>query len=675
MGGTVAALIFFYPLLRSAWRRWGHRVPRAVVEGLGPVVLVALAAWIYLPLVKGHSPTTWDNNYGLLKIVEAEDLLKRHQVFGWSDYENAGFPAHTNYPMAGAMVAVGLHALPGVSLERAHAWSLWLAMLSISFACYLAARLHFGRTVALIAGFLALFDPGDWWAGGHTSTVDVGMWIQTVCTAWVVLGLALWPIAVQTGRRVHIVLAGVALGVGVLFHPMAMMLAGAAGPVMLLALLATPRPGPLPTLLRTAGVVAVCLSVCAFWLVPYGAKSNFSWFPSVEAQSSTWLWEQVIKGTLLRGPGLWLGAALAGGIVLAGRKGPYGRFLVIAVVVFCVLFTVEALNLLHLRDAKTGGAVDQLQLPRMHFLVRPMGFILAAYALGATLPLALRRFSGSRGGWPNWLNRALVAVLVWVFIQVPGAKVPGLPDDPVPRGMKGDDWDQTGPALDYAKSQMQPGERLILHLEGATNHDLVFPAAQRQVRLMKIGTDAALMFKNRFSTDDPELLERIGGSVMVSQGNLPRALKSLPVAKTFGSFEVRTLPRLPRAWMDGPGHVEVASWKDEEVRLKVTGSGPKSKVRLGLAYYDTWRTDDGVKTAPFTMHEATLSEVPAHDGDMVVRYHYPGSQWLGLFLSLGGLATLVASRYVTWPRRRRSAPVSPVVEAAQASSGADGGAG
>ena len=67
------------------------------------------------------------------------------------------------------------------------------------------------------------------------------------------------------------------------------------------------------------------------------------------------------------------------------------------------------------------------------------------------------------------------------------------------------------------------------------------------------------MFHRRFSSENVELLERVGCTVLISDGDVPDSLKQLPKAAEFGQLTVRILNRLPRVWMVGKGTVEIES--------------------------------------------------------------------------------------------------------------------
>jgi hypothetical protein len=247
----------------------------------------------------------------------------------------------------------------------------------------------------------------------------------------------------------------------------------------------------------------------------------------------------------------------------------------------------------------------------------------------------------------------VAALLVWAFFQIPDVTFPGIPKPARPTWLSPAIEAIMAAAFDLAASRMKPGDRLLTHVDDEFNNGLILPAAERHRKVFKIGIPAAIMFKNQFSTEDLELLQRTGGTVLASMGPLPPRLDALPKVGAFGPFEVRTLPGLPRAWLDGPGELEIVSFEDDAVRVRIRGSSARTRLRLGIAFFKTWRADDGTPATPFAFREATLTELRAHDGEMVVRYHAPLSQPVGLAISLLGWGGLLAWGGHRWSRRRK----------------------
>ena len=226
-------------------------------------------------------------------------------------------------------------------------------------------------------------------------------------------------------------LTGACFGLGVLFHPQALLLAAAAGLFMLCALLATPN---LTARRRSGGArlsLGSAFATCAWWLVLYMAKRDFSWLPEVGPPGWIGCGTSSSRGACCAVQGCGSGRVLS---ACSGWPEPRSLRSVLALVVpaFAIVFTGEALDLLHLRHPH--GMVDSLQLSRMYYLMRPLALVMAAYALATPMSRALAGIGGRRGGWSAWLNRAVVAGLVALLIQLPGIK---FPECPTSRGRSG----------------------------------------------------------------------------------------------------------------------------------------------------------------------------------------------------------------------------------------------
>ena len=174
LAAAMGVAILGFGTLWAALRSGLERLPVGCLEVTPVLFLVAVASWVYLPLVLGVPPTTGDNGFHLLKMMETSDFLQGHRLLGWSDMEGAGFPHNVNYPAAGALFGALIHRIFNIGWERAYAWTLLLQVHSVVLALYFAARLHYSRFAGLIAGLLGLLDPGGWWVGGHFSDIEGG---------------------------------------------------------------------------------------------------------------------------------------------------------------------------------------------------------------------------------------------------------------------------------------------------------------------------------------------------------------------------------------------------------------------------------------------------------------------------------------------------------------------
>jgi len=635
----------------AAWEKLSGRRRDAILVA----ALAAATCAVYFPLVQGVPPLSTDHNYHLLKVVETERLLRSGRLFGWTDMEFAGYPHNVLYPFAGYLVTAAIHALPGVSLSVAYAWTVLLAILSVVLAAYVAGRLQFSRGVGVLAALFALLDPGGLWVGGHLLTLKVGIWPPAVAGALVLLALALIPRALTKPTGADLAIPGALIGIAALFHPLALFLAAAAAVPMAIAI-ATTTSIPPRTWIRAGGWVAAgALAACAFWFIPFVRARAFNILPSFWPPTAVETWKAIVEARYLHQPALWFGATVCGLLMLAARREPFSRFIVIFVPAAVVFATREAVLVLGLLRAADKSGFQVLQVERLHFLIRPLCFLATAYALVTLVPAAVR-WLGARD-WQARAMRGLAVITTTAFMLVPGLRLPGLPDVPVPNDLTAVERVQVEAALDAAAPLVAPGDRLALFTT-AYDHCLVGPAALRGIKTEKMGTIASTMFKTQFSTDrteafwapHAELMARLGATAILSKGPPPSPYREAPLVGRFGPFELRKLPKEPRAWVEGPGAVEVLAWEDEEIRLRVQGAAPESRLHLALGYYDAWREESGLPLSPEGLDQqhlwrrlrlAELTALPARDGERILRYHRPAAQWIGLAVTLALGAALI----------------------------------
>lgn len=639
-------------ILREVRARVPALAKPRVRDVLVVVALVAMTMAVYDRMVRGVPPTTADHNFHLLKAVETENLLRRGHLTGWSDLELAGLPHNVLYPFAGTLVVAALDALPGVSLERAYAWTMLLVELVTVLGVWAIARLYYGRGVALVAGAMALFDPGSWGVGGYAFTTDIGVWPSAVSIVLGSVALALLPRAALAGTFRAALLPGALFGVAVLFHPATVVVTGFATPFLVFAMAIAYDPPPWRAMARVAGRVAVvALAICAFWFVPFVAQGRYVYHAPHITWPSASMWTALIDGYAFHQAGMFEGATICGLLMLARRRDVFSRLVVVFVPVALVVLTIDALKLLHLLGHPPDFFAARFQPERILYLARIFAMIAAAFALVVLAPRAAK-FTDAPGIRGHALRLVLGATLALALV-LPGARVPGLPM--TPQGLDRADRADVERALDAAVPLLHGG-RLALFSEPG-DHTLVGPAAARDVPIEKLGTSASTMFATQFLTTDNVLwsdvtmLQRTGASVVLSKGAPPAWFGALPLVGRFGKYEVHTIDPLPRAWMHGPGSVRVVSWSDERVELDVTGSGGEGAVRLMMGYYDAWHAEGGGPVRRFVWHDQALAEVPARDGRIVLAYRRPASEWIGLGVS----AAFAIAAAILFARDRRSA--------------------
>lgn len=619
-------------------RRFGP--PRPWVVRL--LLLLAVLS-TYRALLFGILPTTHDHGFHLMRITEAEALLRRGSVLGWSDGQFAGTPPLLLYPpMASLLPALGM--LAGLSLTAAQSIWLLLCLVSMPWAVHALARRHLGEWGGALAGLLALYDPGEWWVGGHFQVMEAGMAVQNLSTALTLLALA-DPIGLLTnGGPREALRLGLLHGTATVFHPFAMVAGALFSGALALGDLRWRALGARGIAGRLGLLLLGFLAPCAWWLVPFLAHGRevcqvgFPPWTVVERSQA------LADGSLFNAP--WqLGASLLGLLLWLGSRRPWLRAMAAAALLATLFVVVEAMDWIPgaTRSIAEPGFLDRLLPVRLFMVVRA----LAAMAAAGLAVLAIGRLRRTRPGPVGQAAWLLGAVGLGIWLANPKLVVPGAPVPAVTKSLGLEEERALQALVREALEGLGEGQRLFLAREDPFNHGLIAPSVLAGARRIHVvGEAAAYGFRDRFWSTDVALLGRLGGGVLIADGDIPE-LAALPFREA-GPFRVSTVPAAPRAWIEGgPGTVEIRSWRDDEVQLELSGSDGHGVVVVGRSWFPAWETDRGPAVrfaltgthATFDSRPAFLS-APAVDGPMQFRWRTPTSVWLGLALSLtAGLLT------------------------------------
>jgi len=142
---------------------------------------------------------------------------------------------------------------------------------------------------------------------------------------------------------------------------------------------------------------------------------------------------------------------------------------------------------------------------------------------------------------------------------------------------------------------------------------------------------------------------------------------------------------LPAAQLQGPGRVEVLSESREALDVRLTGTGPGSRLIVHRARYALWRAT--IDDRPVEISGARIADspeifmsLPASDGVLRLRWEDGAAEWIGNLLS--GLALLALAlvglagrlgRLAWWPGERLHAWAVPAGDAVTLAGLAGGG--
>lgn len=633
----------------------GHRW----LDLLAVLTLLVAAACLYAPLLKGHPPLTWDHNVHLYRAFEARQLLDQGRMLGWSDAEYAGSAPLLSYHCGGDLLAWCLGHLERQGLETIYAHTLWVALAVVVLCVWGSVRLHYGKGAAWLAGMLALIDPGELWYGGHLSFFQVGLWETSVAAALVMLGLATAVSATQQGRRGLLLATGGLLGCATLFTPLALVMLALALPVFVLALRSTPSPVEPRRLVGGLGLMLVALlAVSSYWLVPYLCENEAGKVPGLAPITARDMWEQLAHGKLLGQPGLWTGVIVCGWLSLAGRSDAFSRMLTGLLPWTLVMTAHETVNLVVQNQPTREIIAAGMLLPRLVTLLRLLGCAMAGFLLARLCEEALgpwvNKKRGTRLPWTyGFVMLALLAVIGRAgLINAPGW-TPQLPQD-----LSLQDRSDAEQALTTAAGldAFRQGRIALYDYGRGQRTGLLGLAALHGVKAHLLADYGASMAPNRFYSDDLTTLRRLGVTSLVGRGRLPASLQTLKPTAQHGDFVVYRLEPLPRAWTEGKGSVEVVTWNDERISLRLRDVSANSPVLLMLSHSPAWRSSRGQSLAPFpcqvrqdppfhtflsrfSLEELGMTVLAGQVTDIEFRYLGTASERWGRIVGLLALAT------------------------------------
>jgi len=179
------------------------------------------------------------------------------------------------------------------------------------------------------------------------------------------------------------------------------------------------------------------------------------------------------------------------------------------------------------------------------------------------------------------------------------------------------------------------------------NHLMMGAPAYNQTPYYKVGYTPAKLFKHVTETTEDPLYRALSVAYVVSLHPLSRP--NLKLETRFGSVWVYRFTdyRPQRYTLTGPGQVEVKEFSEERIHLKLSGTGPASRLRVHVANYPRWRArQDGrtlaIREAPvYDTSYPMLMEVKVGDGDLVFEYVVRGADAAGSLASVLGIGIVV----------------------------------
>lgn len=631
------------------WARW--RDSRAFYPALAllPALLTALPLCSQTPLSHDH-PTHAFKAWHFWT-----EMLSRGRSSGWSHFWGFGFPSDELVPSGGELWVLLFRALSLGQGSWLHSYTLAFAafLLFKALAAFSFTRRFFGARAGVVAAWLTALDVGAFSQGGWVWNTEWGVWPVSLSMCFCLLAFVQLDNVLRLGRVRHAACAGLCIAWALLAHQVALLVFAVALPLLLIESFAGRRPAPLPRLGAACGAALFGLSLAAFSIVPFVARSRFTMDLGVaDKPLGTVLLELLELRSFARLSPVVHGLGLAGAW-LAWRARRRGVGFVAGAALAFLLLSSNLLFALQLW--RVLPSLIKIEAPRMLLVAKLFWFPLAGYAATRLWSLSARLH---RRAWRQGLRGALL-----VGLLVP--PLPRLYQTWIEKGVQGEAdtayWADLERVFEWARAlrERRPGHYRIAYSMHPDDHSSTLAPMYGGGLSYKIGDTPTQIFDGLPMGDDPQLLGALSVSHVVSAAPLLEPLFTLE--RRFGELGVYRFNRFePDPFvLFGPGRAELLELEPERLRLRLTGTTEQSRLRVHVAAYERWQASVDGRRLPITavpVHGAVdpvLMEVPAPPGELAFDYVQGAPDRLGTGLSLAALPGFLG--VVLFVRRRRGA--------------------
>jgi hypothetical protein len=630
--------------------------------------LLVVAGWVARPLA-GETPISHDHATHLFQAWHFwTEMLGRWRLRGWSHFWAFGYPAGELNPPGADLWVSGFRAMSlGLwSWPRTYAASLFGLVLFTTWAMYRFGRRFLGPWTAVAAALLWLLDPGSSYQGGWDWWMNWGVWPCTLAMSFVLLTLERLDRSLCGSGVRDVIWAGLGMGASLITHPLALIVCSVAIPLLVL------DHGTRPTGLRSGwlyellAAVGLGLAGSGFYLVPMLARSHLTLDFGLLGPSLSELGRNLVDLRLFDNmwpPILLLG--LAGGVLALRERRPGGLLLAPAAGI-CVLLSSDALiNVLHAE--RLTESVLKLEAYRMLLVAKLFFFPLVAQAVSWIVRRPAKVWpTASRGR-----ERVRWVVCVGILLPLLGPVCRRVYQVQIAKSFQSEKntrgWSDLEALWAWSGGVRRQSATWYRIAYALPVHDHLSTAAPvfDRTPYYKIGYTPAQLFRNFPMSGEPELLQALSVRYVVS--DQPLSGSDFELERVFGRLNLYrfTRYRAEPFTLSGPGQAELIRFEPELIELRLRHTTPESRIKVHVANYDRWEATAAGKSVPISpapaygVQDPVLMELPAIDGDLLIRYVRRLPDWLGLGLSLlaplGCLLLLWADRAQSsgWTQRLR----------------------
>jgi len=629
-----------------------EKIPAWIRECAGPVLILGSVVFLYGRLLLGDMPVNHDHPVFLYRAYNTGTLfLPNFSLAGFSPLMFAGYPANSLYPIGTDLLVCLLRGLTfGLfSWETAYCWALFLFVLSYPLAVYALGRRFAGHWAGLAAGLLAVVDRGAWLQGGWQFNLDWGVWSMGLSFSLCLW--ALWMLDRLLHRPSHwnFIATGSLFAGAVLCHPMGLAILGIIIPVFLVALfLCGELPAPGKWLPRVVSSGLLGFGLCAFWLIPFVARSEW-----LEPLAYHWLSiEEILRGLLdgsvfiQFGPGLLI-AGTIGLLLAAKRREAFACFLLVTSGL--LLFFSSSSFLLTFDVLDKFPSLSNLQMERFAYFVRTALLI----GCGFLVQLLLHRTEGSKRERPgtsvNARRLVLGAAIAPFIVFLPRiGPLPYLaPSKTLTWSSESTAYRDLRTAADFLNRQERSDLGRIAVKSYKHDHLLVALPVYTGLGIFKLGFTPENNYRFKFDSTDPSVFKALNISHLLSAGPVRRT--DMKEIQRFGRLYLYEFLGFEgsRVTVEGPGVARVLRDDPEAMDIELSQTGPSSSIIIHTARYALWTAEMNEKEVPIS--GATLGDspeifmrLPAADGLLKLRYEAGIPEWTGRILTLLAILALLS---------------------------------